>query len=195
MASTGDQGLSSGSYFHGRNNNIGWTSQIIVSAGIDDCPMFRTIIRSQDAETMSLELQCNPKCKTMGGFEEIIRPVSLKGDPADGVVENQCFPMLAKKSVTTDDCLVFGVGDPEGGCLDLTDGTRFCDLMCTIDTHDLQPYQNPGAGSIDFDCDHVPRLRSDTPLVGHDFELVSRCGEDGAEVPEGGLMGVPASGT
>ena len=72
----------SGRALNGRNNNLGLAGQIVEIADEsgNSLGFYRTIVRSQDAEAMSVELQNNYTEKAFMSWDGAFRPVSMDGE-------------------------------------------------------------------------------------------------------------------
>lgn len=71
-----------GHIVNGGNNNIGFAGQIVEITDESGVGLgyYRTIVRTQDAEAMSLEMQAGYSEKALMSFDGMFRPVSMDGE-------------------------------------------------------------------------------------------------------------------
>ena len=181
---------SGGHLFSGRNNNVVWISEYveIQDENGNGTGCWRPIVTSQDLENTIVEMQCGYECKSFSGFDTIIRPISLDGDQCfQG--QDQCFPKLAKPDPDENECQIKQTQTVNGICMQVGTPTSIYNTLNTINWDDLNPVQNPQG----MEYDHVAANRSNTPTIGHDYEIMGRCGNGEFYTPEDGLI-MPAAG-
>lgn len=170
---------------HGDNNNIGWVSQIIeINDGLGaGTGCFRTIVNSTDAEMMTFEMQTNYEKKSFVSYDVLFRPVSLAGDDCG---TGQHFPRISIHSPPA--CLVHEGGSGGDPCTKTGTTVSIYDTTNIVTWDELNPVSNPSG----LNYDTVPDTKSDTSTIGHDIDLISRCGTERNNTPEGGLIMYPA---